>query len=101
MAPASHLRKLTSTVKHNSHIISHPNPSLQQPLSDKEKYNKIQSTYKPNMPHVNSKHDTHELRIASWNVRSLTLNKPKQLAALAGACGLDFIIIQELLRDDK
>ena len=38
------------------------------------------------MHHVNSKHDTHELRIASWNVRSLTLNKPKQLAALAGAC---------------
>ena len=51
------------------------------------------------MTHVNSKHATHELRFASWNIRSLVKNKPKQLAALAGANNFDFVIIQELRRD--
>jgi hypothetical protein len=52
------------------------------------------------MPHVNSKLATHELKFASWNVRSLVHNKPKQLAALAGANNLDFVIIQEIRREE-
>ena len=52
------------------------------------------------MPHVNSKHTYQEIRIATWNVRSLTNRKPNQLAALAGACGYDIVIIQETRRDE-
>ena len=51
------------------------------------------------MTHVNSKHATQTIRIASWNVRSLVKEKVRQLATTAGAMSLDIIIIQELRRD--
>ena len=41
-----------------------------------------------------------QLHIASWNVRSLTDDKPKHLAISAGAMGLDIVCLQETRRPE-
>ena len=39
------------------------------------------------------------LKIASWNVKSLTADKPKLLAKTAAKLGIDIVILQETRRD--
>ena len=45
-------------------------------------------------------HANNALKIASWNVKSLTDAKPKLLAKTAAALGVDIVILHETRRDE-